>query len=505
MPRSKKKQAATKLVQAKKNMEAPQTTQSRVKLRIIGPKAPVDASKIIENAGSESPPITPPPQLSPRTLQAAVDKYLESRKSGATDLAEEYSDGAESETEVLIQKKHQASSFHGGLLDDGLDEGGDSRSDGIASRKGWQAGEDEDEKTSSEEDDSDGEVFPLKFSVPFDGAITSMTVDSDIKYSDLLTKLADTMSIAPKHLMELVSAARRTISNTKSKKEFVVELKDLDTVASGKGKKPPKKADKAKKRKRGDSDSDNSEAASGEDEVDGKKVKSKKKSLPQLVAQLEIDNACDEHGGHGCLKFMTGHVQLSKQDLSTWAIFLQNGYPSTTTPPPKLQVGGNNPSAKKAAAAPAPQPPIAPMAAIPGMPPFGYPAFPWHAPWPPYHTPAPSSKPRYDEMPSSDPVEEVEDATLFPRIHKWLQELDEGVRGHDGHNFAQFADDFEREKYMRIVDLEGLKIKDLKDLIPEIAQGTAAKMLGYAAKDIVSIRKRERKRARKEKNGPRYT
>ncbi|KAJ6610770.1 hypothetical protein B0H10DRAFT_2193239 [Mycena sp. CBHHK59/15] len=482
MPRSKKKQAATKLVQAKKNMEAPQTTQSRVKLRIIGPKAPVDASKIIENAGSESPPITPPPQLSPRTLQAAVDKYLESRKSGATDLAEEYSDGAESETEVLIQKKHQASSFHGGLLDDGLDEGGDSRSDGIASRKGWQAGEDEDEKTSSEEDDSDGD--------------------------DLLTKLADTMSIALKHLMELVSAARRTISNTKSKKEFVVELKDLDTVASGKG-----------PQKRGDSDSDNSEAASGEDEVDGKKVKSKKKSLPQLVAQLEIDNACDEHGGHGCLKFMTGHVQLSKQDLSTWAIFLvgiipmthspiihavfqQNGYPSTTTPPPKLQVGGNNPSAKKAAAAPAPQPPIAPMAAIPGMPPFGYPAFPWHAPWPPYHTPAPSSKPRYDEMPSSDPVEEVEDATLFPRIHKWLQELDEGVRGHDGHNFAQFADDFEREKYMRIVDLEGLKIKDLKDLIPEIAQGTAAKMLGYAAKDIVSIRKRERKRARKEKNGP---
>ncbi|KAJ6627404.1 hypothetical protein B0H10DRAFT_1941153 [Mycena sp. CBHHK59/15] len=327
MPCSKKKQAAMKLVQAKKNMAAPQTTKSR---------APVDTSKVIENAGSESPPITLPPQLSPRTRQAAVDKCLESRKSGGTDMAQEYSNGAESKTEVLIQKKHQASSFHGGILDGGLDEGGDSRSDGIASRKGWQAGEDEDEKTSSEEDDSDGEVFPLKFSVPFNREITSMTIDLDIKYSDLLTKLADTMSIAPKHvhvtyqfrtqphsdpyshllntlqLMELISAAHRTILNTKSKKEFVVELKDLDAVASGKGKKADKKADKEQlmgPQKRGDSDSDNSEATSGEDEVNGKKVKSKKKSLQQLVVQLEINNVCDKYGGHGCLKFTTGHVK----------------------------------------------------------------------------------------------------------------------------------------------------------------------------------------------------
>ena len=141
--------------------------------------------------------------------------------------------------------------------------------------------------------------------------------------------------------------------------------------------------------------------------------------------------------------------------------------------------------------------PAAGMPGMPGMPPFGLP-FPWQ--WPPYQTPAQAPKARYEEMPSSDPVDEVEDVTLFPRIKNWLQSLDDGMRGHDGHTFAQFAADFEREKYIRIVDLVDMRIGDLKHLVPEMAQGTATKLLAYAAKDVGSIRRKEKKRQRRENN-----
>lgn len=141
-----------------------------------------------------------------------------------------------------------------------------------------------------------------------------------------------------------------------------------------------------------------------------------------------------------------------------------------------------------------------------GMAPFGYP-FPWQ--YPPYQTPpatTPVNRGRRDEMASSDPPEVVEDSRLFPRIENWLHELDNGPRGVDDHNFAHFIPEFQREKYMRVVDLESLKIHDLKALIPEMAHGTAAKILTYATTDISTIRKRERKRVREEaRNGARYT
>ncbi|KAJ7288914.1 hypothetical protein C8J57DRAFT_1643222 [Mycena rebaudengoi] len=339
-----------------------------------------------------------------------------------------------------------------------------------------------------------------------------MTVYSDIPYSDLVAKLADIMSLPPKkvhvayrfstqprsavfshlssriHLMELVSIARRTVKTTKSQKEFIVELKDLDVVGGkGKGKMAPaKKGAKEKKRKRGE-DSSESEAGTGDEQVDGKRVRSGKKSMPQIVAELESANTCTEHGGHGCLKFTTGHVKLSKQDLSTWAIFM-------------LQIGGDKPVASgKSAAQAAPMP-----SAFPGPPSYPYPSPYPYAPWPPYQTPqAPRHRHHYD-IPSSDPIEEVEDSQLFPRLQNWLQNLDDGSRGRDGHNFIQFADDFDHEKYIRIVDLEGLQIMDLTCLIPGMAHGTAAKIVAYAAADIAMIRKREKKCLRAE-GYPRYT
>jgi hypothetical protein len=100
------------------------------------------------------------------------------------------------------------------------------------------------------------------------------------------------------------------------------------------------------------------------------------------------------------------------------------------------------------------------------------------------------------DIPSSDPIEELEDVTLFPRLSDWLQTLDEGPRGADGHNFGQFASDFEREKYFRISDVEDVDITTLLAICPGMANGTATKLLAHAKKDTAKIRKKEMKRLR---------
>lgn len=171
-------------------------------------------------------------------------------------------------------------------------------------------------------------------------------------------------------------------------------------------------------------------------------------------------------------------------------------------------MGGNKPAKSKVAAstvsAPPAAPAIPPMPAMHGMPPFGY---PYPAPYwmPPYQTPTPA-RVRHEEQFSSPP-EMVEDSRLFPRLTTWLKDLDaDQSRGADDHNFAQFAGDFERERYMRVVDLEDLKADDLRRLIPEMASGTATKILSYVKTDVGVIRKREKKRARKDTHtGPLYT
>ncbi|KAF8181340.1 hypothetical protein K438DRAFT_1973409 [Mycena galopus ATCC 62051] len=354
------------------------------------------------------------------------------------------------------------------------------------------------------------------------------------------------------HLMELVAAAYKAMSTTTSKKDFVVVLKALgEAPAKGKGKADTKAEKKAKAKQKkwvtisrvqgvdaansdinpfqkyeSESDSD------GEgDTVDGEKVKSKKKSLTQFVTQLEKDNACTEHGGHGCIKRTNGHLRLLKQDLTAWAIFLvkpasfvgshgsfvcklqQNGYPSTTTPPPKLTLESGQPAPLKTTPATPAHTPIMPQAGmLPGMPPFGYhfpssfPGQSWHIPGPAFQTPqAPNAANRYVDMPSSPPAE-IEDCRLFPRMGTWLQELDDGARGADEHNFAQYAPDFQCQKYVHIVDLEELRIEDVTRLIPEIPHGTATKILTYAKADIGRLRKAERKCVRAEANkGSRYT
>ncbi|KAK7035010.1 hypothetical protein R3P38DRAFT_2772057 [Favolaschia claudopus] len=534
MGKKKINKQATKMVEAKaKKAKAKAELAPKVKLRLIGPKPlttqPADPSSGETPDGSGLT-LTPPPEVSAEALQAAVNSYLLTQgRAPPVDP----SDSEESETEAYLKSKQQKQ----GIFSKGMDAEGEEEEEleedeleteedepphkkhkkVAADETEDEEGEDDDEESENETESETDAAFPLKLSVPFDGANTSLTVQSDLPFKDVRVKLANTMSLPPKdvhvgyrfslqprstpwthlsnnaHWMELVEAARTTKATTQSKKEFFVELKDLE-AAKGKGSaaagKNAKKDKKDKKRvccavahgvlllipptqKRRDSDDD----SAADSEIDGEKVK-KKKSLPQWVVELERENACIEHGGHGCIKYTTGHAQLTKSDLSTWALFLQSGYASLTTPPPKLQA----------------------------MPSFGYPGFsPYWMP-PPFPAMTPASNTRRAEQLSSPP-EPMEDNRLFPRITDWLGNLDKSEsRGADGHNFLQFVFDFQRERYVRLLDLEHLSVQDLKELSPEMATGTASKLLAYAKADIKKIRKDEKRRMRQEaQHGARYT
>ncbi|KAG5650059.1 hypothetical protein H0H81_000933 [Sphagnurus paluster] len=235
--------------------------------------------------------------------------------------------------------------------------------------------------------------FPITFSVPFKGATESLKIMSNISWAEFVGNLADTMCIPPKqvsvayrfstdprsaafkhlskpiHLIELVEAvvsAEEQLTNSKSKKVFSVELKSLEDGSVGKGKASKAKPVKKAKTWKQDS-SDSSASSSDETAIDGIKIKSdSKKSLTQWVAQLEEDNACDEHG-HACVKLTTGHRQLRKNDLATWAIFMQSGYTSTTSPPPKLKLS----DAPLPTRSKAPTTPTQPLNSVPNPLPFG--------------------------------------------------------------------------------------------------------------------------------------
>jgi hypothetical protein len=136
----------------------------------------------------------------------------------------------------------------------------------------------------------------------------------------------------------------------------------------------------------------------------------------------------------------------------------------------------------------------------PPMPPF----------MPGYNSPYPSGSSRHyennrsrysyrhdDNLPSSDPPEEIEDVSQFPLISDWLQQLDNGPRGADGHHFSQFVSFFERHKYIRICDIaDNLSASSLSAKCDGIADGTAQNIISYAKADTKAIRRKEAKRGK---------
>lgn len=386
------------------------------------------------------------------------------------------------------------------------------------------------------------------FSVPVEGANTTVHVHSNCTFKKLMAELADVLSVPPKdvkvayrfsieprsapwsHLKnsnDLAELFKRAFEAThKQKKQrstrtFCVELKDLapqsgnDDKTKGKNKSKTGPSGKKKKSRHNLSDSDDSEK-----EIDPSTIASKKKSASQWITELQKDNTCEEHPNQACIKFTTHHHQLSKNELGAWALFLRNGYTSTTQPPRQLKLGDQKPgeSSKKtpqagAASESAPYgfgpgqiPPMIP----PLYPGYGYNPFAYHPPvmppgfMPPQGSPYASSSSHrqyygssqqmQDNAPSSDPPDEVEDVTIFPRISDWLAQLDMGPRGVDGHNFAQFTAFFEQLKYIRICDIaDNITSDALLAKCEDMADGTAQKIISYAKTDTHTIRRKEQK------------
>jgi hypothetical protein len=105
-------------------------------------------------------------------------------------------------------------------------------------------------------------------------------------------------------------------------------------------------------------------------------------------------------------------------------------------------------------------------------------------------------------MPSSDLVEQLDDPTLFPCVAAWLQGLNGGPRGADGHNFTQYGEPLEQKMFVHIFQLASLTEDKLMAICSSMAPGTATLILQYASKDCRKICKKEAQQLREARFQP---
>jgi hypothetical protein len=96
-----------------------------------------------------------------------------------------------------------------------------------------------------------------------------------------------------------------------------------------------------------------------------------------------------------------------------------------------------------------------------------------------------------DSYPSSD-VDDIEDPTLFPRVRDWLEALEQGPLGQDGHQFARHADALLSQGYIRVSQLaDEMTVAEMLTHCSGLLEGTAKVILKQAAKDVARIRRHE--------------
>jgi hypothetical protein len=96
---------------------------------------------------------------------------------------------------------------------------------------------------------------------------------------------------------------------------------------------------------------------------------------------------------------------------------------------------------------------------------------------------------------SSNPMDEIEDPSLFPLVWEWLDKLDQSPLAQDGHNFVHFALNFQQKGFIQISQLtkETLTIDRWTAIIPRMVEGTAGLIIDIATKEVEKIRHRSRK------------
>jgi hypothetical protein len=73
---------------------------------------------------------------------------------------------------------------------------------------------------------------------------------------------------------------------------------------------------------------------------------------------------------------------------------------------------------------------------------------------------------------------------VYLLISVWLAALDNGPRGIDGHNFAQYTESFKANKIYRIHEIMSFTRSDILLIHPGMDLGTANALLLYAQEDV---------------------
>ena len=138
-----------------------------------------------------------------------------------------------------------------------------------------------------------------------------------------------------------------------------------------------------------------------------------------------------------------------------------------------------------------------PSTGIPGYPfpyPPGPPVFPGYFPYAPtpWVSPMPSGSHPRNIMSSSPPGIQEDDISVFPLLVDWLKGLDEGPRGVDNCNFAQYTQRFIEEEFLRVCDITDLSAKEIIQICPGMMTGTALKIVKYAQQDTAAIKKQQK-------------
>lgn len=240
------------------------------------------------------------------------------------------------------------------------------------------------------------------------------------------------------------------------------------------------------------------------------------------MTALELKYSCDEHSQKQCWVMRNGvHRQLTKANLALWALMIvrlphfccilitysktplhiqQQKQTDLETPPWNLKLEDAPPRSRtktNMTAKEIPPHPDYPSSHLPapGTPsplhfmPHGPYSYPGSFPYSPYYLQGfrPTEQPPIEDL-------VVDDPTLFPFISDWLLGLNQGQRRTDGHDFAQYIQNFSDNKIRRIFEIADSTLFTRDNILvicPGMKIGTANLLLKYAREDVEVIRNEE--------------
>jgi hypothetical protein len=241
----------------------------------------------------------------------------------------------------------------------------------------------------------------------------------------------------------------------------------------------------------------------------------------KMVTTLELKYTCDEHSQKQCWVMRNGtHRQLTKVNLALWALMIVHCYfcyvsmtynrAFTATEANRSRDSALEPKARRRTTTFANEHQGGckrnhHASRLPSKSHTGSPAL--HASWPlpisgsfPYYPQGFGAPEQLPAKSNEDPA--VDGPTLFPFISDWLPGLDQGPRGADGHDFAQYVQYFSDNKIQRIFEIADPTLFSRDDILaicPGVKIGTANLLLKYAREDVETIRNEEQRRLREAK------